>query len=46
MVERRVCSLEQDAGAILVEQRNKGNPRDYSVIVLNWKPPDVRDLNP
>lgn len=34
-----------DKGAIVVEKR-PGNPQDYSVILINWQHPDVRELNP
>ena len=32
-------------GAIRVEKR-KGEPNDYSVILVNWNHPDVRETNP
>jgi uncharacterized LabA/DUF88 family protein len=35
----------EDKGAGKVEKR-QGNPADYSVFVLNWDHPDVRELNP
>lgn len=44
--ERKVLITHlEDAGAIWIEKR-PGNPHDYSVIVINWNHPDVRDLNP
>lgn len=32
-------------GAIVVQKRT-GDPHDYSVIIINWDHPDVRELNP
>ena len=39
-----VTTLEM-SGAIKVEKR-RGEPHDYSVIVVNWDHPDVRENNP
>jgi len=44
--ERKALISElEDVGAIRVEKR-RGEPNDYSVILLNWNHPDVQDLNP
>lgn len=34
-----------DYGAVRVEKR-RGEPHDYSVIIINWNHPDVKALNP
>ena len=39
-----VTTLEM-TGIIKVEKR-RGDPHDYSVIVINWDHPDVRENNP
>ncbi|MBI1335301.1 MAG: NYN domain-containing protein [Armatimonadetes bacterium] len=39
-----VTTLEMH-GAVKVEKR-RGEPHDYSVIVINWDHPDVREMNP
>lgn len=39
-----VTTLEM-SGAVKVEKR-RGEPHDYSVIVVNWDHPDVRENNP
>lgn len=42
---KRILSDLAESGAIAVEKR-PGSPKDYSVIVLNWNHPDVREANP
>jgi len=44
--ERKALISElEDAGAFRVEKR-RGEPNDYSVILVNWNHPDVQDLYP
>jgi NYN domain len=39
-----ITNLEM-LGAVRVEKR-QGEPNDYSVIIINWDHPDVREINP
>ena len=42
---KAIISDLEDHGAIVVEKR-RGEPNDYSVIIVNWDHPNVRDLMP
>jgi len=42
---KAIISTMEDFGVLSVEKR-RGDPHDYSVIVINWDHPDVRENNP
>ncbi|MVN77018.1 NYN domain-containing protein [Hymenobacter sp. HMF4947] len=42
---RQLLSHLRDAGAVRIEKR-EGEPHPFSVIIINYQHPDVRELNP
>ncbi len=42
---KAVISTMVEYGAVKIEKR-RGDPFDYSVLIVNWNHPDVREMNP
>jgi uncharacterized LabA/DUF88 family protein len=44
--ERKALITNLEMSGVMKVEKRRGEPHDYSVIVLNWNHPDVAELNP